>query len=270
MNKYIGAVISAVVAIAVVIGLIAILGQVGYFDHPQVYGAPSSSSSSASAVKHVTLTLETLPASPYDDPGLLTTLKSLVRNGDSGNLQSQSSPQVSPPGAHLDWVTYWPTTRLVVPANSLVTVTIYNWDSMSPLLNDYYARPIGTTNAQGVADNSETVTTYDNAGKPVVTTYNQQHPADPATVSHTFTLRSIPGSKAPYMFVSVPDIGVADNAETDDAGFPKQPIINTFSFMTKGPGVYAWNCFDPCGSRFDSFGGPMQTYGYMSGTLVVQ
>jgi hypothetical protein len=36
------------------------------------------------------------------------------------------------------------------------------------------------------------------------------------------------------------------------------------------PGQYIWQCFDPCGSGFNGFGGPMSTKGYMSGTLTVE
>jgi heme/copper-type cytochrome/quinol oxidase subunit 2 len=35
------------------------------------------------------------------------------------------------------------------------------------------------------------------------------------------------------------------------------------------PGHYIWQCFDPCGSGFNGFGGPMSTKGYMSGTINV-
>lgn len=269
MGKLFGAIGSLVVVTGLVLGLIALLGQIGYFDHPQAF---ASSATSSSSVKHANLVLETLPASAYDDPAQLNTFKSIVEKGDASSLgqAASSNAAFSPPGDHPNWVTYWPTTRLVVPAHALVTVSIYNWDSKSPLLNDYYSRPIGTTNSSGVVDNSEIVHNYDKHGQPVTTTYTAQHPVDPANVSHTFTLRSIPGSNAPYLFVSVPVFGVSSSAESDDAGFPKQPVISTFTFKTSGPGTYAWNCFDPCGNHYDSFGGAMQTFGYMSGQLVVQ
>ena len=44
----------------------------------------------------------------------------------------------------------------------------------------------------------------------------------------------------------------------------------TFSFITKGPGTYVWNCEFPCGDgTYAKFGGPMSTQGYMSGTVTV-
>ena len=51
--------------------------------------------------------------------------------------------------------------------------------------------------------------------------------------------------------------------------YPK-PIEVTFSFRTKGPGKYVWNCEFPCGDgTYAKFGGPMSTRGWMSGTLTV-
>lgn len=272
MGKYIGAIASVVIVAGITLGIIAFLGQVGYFGHPQAFGAPASPAVSApSSLKHATLGLEIFPASPYTDPGALDSFKSIAAKSTAGALDnSGSAVKFSPPGDHPDWVTYWPTTRLVVPAHALVTVSIYNWDSKSPLLNEYYSHPVGTTNASGTADNSETVLSYDDKGAEVNSTFTAAQPADPKDVSHTFTFRPVPGSNSPYLFVSVPVIGVADNADADDAGFPKKPVVTTFTFETKGPGVYHWNCFDPCGNQFDNFGGAMQTFGYMSGDLVVQ
>jgi len=46
--------------------------------------------------------------------------------------------------------------------------------------------------------------------------------------------------------------------------------VITFSFKTKGPGIYHWQCFVPCaaGTVYGN-GGPMQTLGYMGGELIV-
>jgi hypothetical protein len=46
--------------------------------------------------------------------------------------------------------------------------------------------------------------------------------------------------------------------------------VITFSFKTKGPGIYRWQCFVPCaaGTLFGN-GGPMSTFGYMGGELIV-
>lgn len=272
MGKVIGSIVSVLLAVIVVLVTIFVLNSLGYHAHAQLSASPGSSvTTQAGNLQHVYLSVETFPSSPYTDPQQVNTFKALERQYSTGPGAS-GSPAIQFPGPqdHPDWVTYWPTTQFVVPAHALVTMTIINWDSQTPLLNPYYSRPYGTVNAQGVANNSESVTTFDSKGNPQVTTYDSQHPVDPSAVSHTFTLRPIPNSTAPWLFVSVPDVGVANDAPTDATGMPLKPVINTFSFVTQGPGVYAWNCFDPCGSRFNGFGGPMQTYGYMSGTLVVQ
>jgi hypothetical protein len=86
-----------------------------------------------------------------------------------------------------------------------------------------------------------------------------------AHVGHTFTIHNFPSSKQSPLFVSVPLPAIAgDNAS--DTGTHHTV---TFQFVTGTAGTYAWNCEFPCGSNYASFGGPMSTYGYMSGTLKV-
>ena len=46
-------------------------------------------------------------------------------------------------GAHPDWVTYGPSTNLRVPAHSLVTVTIRQYDTGGTVTNPYFATPAG-------------------------------------------------------------------------------------------------------------------------------
>jgi hypothetical protein len=237
MGKYVGALFSIVVAAGIVIGVI---WGVGYYSRPLPVMTASAAPADASGLNHVTLNLAAFPFSPYQDPDWVNAHKD-----DFGALLPQ-------PGDNQAWVTYWPTTNLKVPAHSLVTVTINNYDSATPLLNSYYAVP------RGVVGNSISVD-----GKPVTA-------ADPNKVSHTFTIHSIVSSSQPWLFVSVPLTAVASDAKADAAGMPNQPVVTTFSFVTPDkPGDYIWQCFDPCGSGFDGFGGPMSTKGYMSGTLTV-
>ena len=79
---------------------------------------------------------------------------------------------------------------------------------------------------------------------------------DPTMAAHTFAI--------PDLGVFVPLLGVGDNAP------PGTQNIITFSFKTKGPGIYRWQCFVPCaaGTLFGN-GGPMSTFGYMGGELIV-
>jgi hypothetical protein len=163
--------------------------------------------------------------------------------------QDDQEPQI-------DWVTYCPSTIFEVPANSTVTVTIKNYDSQTPLHNDYFAQ------VQGTVGGIEMVN-----GKP----FSQ---VDASTVSHTFTIQSQPGSAFP-LFVSVPVVGVADDAPTDpNTGYPTTPNVISFQFVTGPAGVvYIFKCYDPCGNGLQGdqqgFAGPMATIGYMAGTMTV-
>ena len=176
---------------------------------------------------HATLTLATYPDSMAGE------------HGTSG-------------GVHPDWVSYGPSTNLHVPAHSLVTVTLTQWDTGGAITNPYFAKVHGTVEDTMTAD-----------GKKVTG-------IDPQAVGHTFTIHAAPGNQDP-LFVSVPLPAVADNAPTaDDTGYPTSPHVVVFSFITHGPGTYVWNCEYPCGDgTYAKFGGPMSTRGYMSGTLTV-
>jgi hypothetical protein len=181
-----------------------------------------------------------------------------LQRPDTPTLNSQSESQD-------DWVTYGPTTTLTVPAHSVVTMTIENYDGYTPLLNPFYAVPQETTDGNGVLTNTIQVATDPNSD---FTTVNK---VDPEQVSHTFTIHSIANQKdQPWLYVSVPITGVPDARmdEGVDNGFPL-PVVTKFSFVVGGPGTYIWQCFDPCGSNYDGFGGPMSTKGYMSGTFTV-
>jgi hypothetical protein len=245
MGKYLGAVLSLVVGAAIVFGAVTALGVFAHplpADHGLVVAQPSTDQN---VTKQVHLTLMTFPFNPYEDQDWIAKHVTQQQTTDEGFPYPQ-------PGDNQDWVTYWPTTTLVVPAHALVTIDIQNYDSATPLLNPFYGRP------QGVVGNAITVD-----GSPVTS-------VDPANVSHTFTIHSIPNASQPWLYVSVPLTGVASDAPADDAGMPNQPVVTEFSFITAGPGQYIWQCFDPCGSTYNGFGGPMATKGYMSGTITVQ
>jgi hypothetical protein len=152
-------------------------------------------------------------------------------------------------GAHPDWVSYGPTTNLEVPAHSVVTVTIDQYDTGGTIYNPYFAQVHGTI------DGTETVN-----GKTITG-------IDPTNVGHTFTLHMFPANQ-PDMFISVPLPAVSGNAPSQANGYPK-PNVVTFSFITGAPGRYAWNCEYPCGTDYRGFGGPMSTTTYMDGTLTV-
>jgi hypothetical protein len=157
-------------------------------------------------------------------------------------------------GAHPNWVS-WANDNLVVPANSAITVTVDQYDSGGTPNNLYFAHVHGTVGGVETV-NGKTVTSV---------------PVD--GVGHTMTLRQISGN-APDLFFSVPLPAVsasAPNVLNIGGGQYPKPNVVTFTFITKGPGTYEWNCEFPCGSVGSpgQFGGAMSVYGYMSGTMKV-
>ncbi|HEX8036587.1 MAG TPA: hypothetical protein VF510_22205 [Ktedonobacterales bacterium] len=145
---------------------------------------------------------------------------------------------VKPGGPANDWPAYVATSPTALPANSVVTVTIRNFDvgddavsPGSPLLSIQ-----GTTNTAAVADGKS------------YTSLDANH------ISHTFTI--------PQLHLNVPIPG-------DPVGDANNVTV-TFSFRTpEKAGTYTFQCFVPCGTGSNGFDGPMATLGYMRGTITV-
>jgi hypothetical protein len=152
-----------------------------------------------------------------------------------------------PNDPHPDWVGYLPTTVLRVPANSTINMQIDQEDGATGLRNPFWGKVFGT-----VGGNMH-VTYFDDKGNPQE---GDMTTIDPTQAAHTFAI--------PDLGVFVPLLGVNPNAPAGSAN------VITFSFQTKGPGIYHWQCFVPCAAKtvFGN-GGPMQTMGYMAGELIV-
>ena len=152
-----------------------------------------------------------------------------------------------PDDPHPDWVGYLPTTILHVPANSTIHMQIDQEDSATGLRNPFWGKVFGT-----VGGNMH-VTYFDDKGNPQE---GDMTSIDPTQAAHTFAI--------PDLGVFVPLLGVNTNAPAGSTN------VITFSFQTKGPGRYHWQCFVPCGAKtIYGNGGPMQTLGYMGGELIV-
>ena len=149
------------------------------------------------------------------------------------------------------WPFYWPSTTLELPANSVVTVTIHQYDSGGTIYNPWLAKP------QGVLPGTYTIDG------------NAVEGVEPSNVAHTFTIHQYPEGNQPFLFVSVAVPAQSANAPTDANGYPTKPIDVSFTFRTGAPGEYVWNCEFPCGNNYIQFGGPMSQRGYMSGTVKV-
>jgi hypothetical protein len=171
-------------------------------------------------------------------------------------LASVAAAELSDP--HNTWVSFYGVdassgswrhaTTYVLPANTLVHVTIWQYDSQTGLRNPFISQATGTTGGTFVLD-----------GKTV-------QDIDPATASHIFSI--------PQMGLSVPLEGVSSDAKNPCSNAPCS--LSTahhtieFSFRTPGKGLYRWQCFVPCAAGFiEGFGGPMQTVGYMDGYIHV-
>jgi hypothetical protein len=162
--------------------------------------------------------------------------------------------------SHPDWVSYFiqdpktgkwlHTTVFSVPAGSKIDMTIYGYDGCTPLRNQYWGYVTGTTG--GVA--------YEN-GKP----FKFLNSWSGCNVAHTFSIPSI-NLNVP---MGSPSLTANLCGTSPCTSGPQQTM--TFSFMTpRNPGTYFWQCRIPCGGGFiDGFGGPMQTFGFMTGNMEV-
>jgi hypothetical protein len=145
-------------------------------------------------------------------------------------LQSDVGPAVLPSVA-------------TVPANSDVTVTIINFDDVTPLTGAYvkYAKATGIVGKFS----TETMDKANPNGPPTDSSQTVSE-IDPALVSHTFTI--------PALNLNVPLLASSRT---------------TFTFHTGAAGTFEWHCQDPCGTGPAGWSGAMSQQGYMGGRLTV-
>jgi hypothetical protein len=197
---------------------------------------------------YIGLYLTNVPGSQAATPG----------PGGVTNLYLGTVPAAETTDPHPDWVSYYVVnatstnwqhdTTFVLPANSLVHVTIYQFDGDSGLRNEFLSQATGTVGGNFLLN-----------GKPTVA-------IDPDAASHVFAI--------PQIGLSVPLEGVPDSAKNPCSNAPCPLSMDhetiSFTFRTPGKGLYRWQCFVPCAAGFiQGFGGPMQTVGYMDGFIKV-
>jgi hypothetical protein len=159
---------------------------------------------------------------------------------------------------HPTWVSYYTVdsqshnwkhaTTFVMPAHSLVHITVYQYDGASGLRNPFLGQATGIVGGKMMLN-----------GKPT-------EAVNPDDASHVFAI--------PQFGVFVPLPGVADNAKNPCANAPcylnNAHMTISFTIRTPGKGIYRWQCFVPCAAGYIAgFGGPMQTVGYMDGFIKV-
>jgi hypothetical protein len=180
-------------------------------------------------------------------------------SGPSGtHLYLATVPAAEPSDPHPTWVSYYAVdangqnwrhvTTYELPANTLVHVTIYNFDGASALRNNWFGQSTGTVGGVITLDGKTT------------------RGIDPDNASHVFSI--------PQLGLSVPLNGVSATAKNPCSNAPcslsYDHTTTTFTFRTPGKGLYRWQCFVPCAAGFIAgFGGPMQTVGYMDGFIKV-
>ena len=160
--------------------------------------------------------------------------------------------------SHPTWVSYYAVdansqkwqhkTTYVLPANTLVHVTIFNYDSASALRNNWFGQATGTVGGVMTLNGRTT--------QGIVA----------ANASHVFSI--------PQIGLSVPLQGVSATAKNPCSNAPcslsNDHTVTSFTFRTPGKGLYRWQCFVPCAAGYiTGFGGPMQTVGYMDGFIKV-
>jgi hypothetical protein len=186
----------------------------------------------------------------------MSTRKVAGVSGTQLTLQTVAAigPKYSP--SHPDWVSYlvldhgkWVhSTIFEVPANSLVHVTVYQYDGDSGLRNPFLSQ------VQGTIGGTETIDGKLTRG------------INPEEASHTFAV--------PQLGVFVPFPGVSEEAKNQCEFAPCSTAdahrTITFAFRTGKKGRYRWQCFVPCAAGYIfGNGGPMQTLGYMDGFVDV-
>jgi hypothetical protein len=167
-------------------------------------------------------------------------------------------PAAAPTDPHPTWVSFYAVnasagnwrrnTTFEVPANTVVRVTIYQFDSASGLRNPFISQVAGTVGGVMLLDGKLT------------------RAIPPEEASHAFAI--------PQLGLSVPLEGVSENARNvcEQAPCSLANAHHTISFLfhTPAKGLYRWQCFVPCAAGFiEGFGGPMQTVGYMGGFVKV-
>ena len=217
-------------AVGVTLGLVVVGLAIGLYVALFLTSAPGSASAQQSSAS-TSLNLAVVPSAKGNDPHPTWVSYYSV---DAGNA---------------NWRTAWKhDTTYVLPAHTLVHITIYQYDSASGLRNPFISQAIGTQGG-----------TFQLNGKTTTA-------IPPDSASHVFAV--------PEWGLSVPLEGVADNAKNPCSNAPCSPSndVETISFTvrTPGKGLYRWQCFVPCGAGYIAgFGGPMQTVGYMDGFIKV-
>jgi hypothetical protein len=179
--------------------------------------------------------------------GLVVTIAALFGGLDAitpvgvsrpGNHIALDIMQIKPGGPAENYAAYVPSTVLSVPAHTIVTVTIRNFDlDATPVPKDStYINVKGTVNGIAFVD-----------GQPYASVSRMD-------LAHTFTV--------PSLQLNVPIPGKSASGQ--------HYVTVTFAFRIGNAGTLKWRCFAPCGDGADGLQGPMNDEAYMRGILFVE
>ncbi len=186
--------------------------------------------------------------------------------GSVAATQSSAGPSLylatvaaaEPSDPHNTWVSFYGVnansgdwrhnTTYVLPANTFVHVTIYEYDTQTGLRNPFISQASGTVGGTFLLD-----------GKPT-------RAIGPDTASHVFAVSEI-GLSVP---LEGPDSNAKNLCSQAPCSLSQAHHTISFTFRTPAKGLYRWQCFVPCAAGFiQGNGGPMQTVGYMGGFLKI-
>jgi hypothetical protein len=193
-----------------------------------------------------------------------------MAHGGQVNVVLQEDPQNNS-ASKPDWVSYFvqdPATRqwvhttlFKVPASTRVNMTILAYDGCTPLRNNFWSQ------VQGTIGGTASVQQFKNTGQPVGAAEHMSVVNSWAhcSVGHTFAIPDL------HLFVPVASPGASASLCSVSPCTSGPYSLEKFSFMTPSQGqVLRWQCFIPCGGGYlDGNSGPMQTFGYMVGEMVV-
>ena len=171
MKRAFFAVLTVLIGAAVVAGSVVLLGNAQAEPAVLVAKVVGTAKTDKGEVPHATVALSIYPEPSASVPGP-------VRGPAIGAVSD-------------GWPFYWPSTTLQLPANSLITMTVLQYDGSTTVWNDYFAKVHGTVDGTAVYN-----------GK-------VQDRIEADNVAHTFTLHQYPESTQPELFVSVPMLAVA-------------------------------------------------------------
>lgn len=216
-----------------IVAFLVVAGGVAFVVVHYLLGGPSTIAFTPDASGQVNVVMQVDPQAPgsASDPAWPTYM---IRDPQTG-----------------DWVS---STLFTVPAGHRVNFIVYEFDGPTPLRNNYFGKITGTIGNVEYVDHKP-VSLLDSWGQ--------------TTVAHTFAIPSL-NVMVPLYATQAANLCPNSPCPTNDQKTNPYALDQFSINAPTATGDYRWQCFIPCGLGFlDGFGGPMQTIGYMTGSMRV-